>query len=120
MTSIAMDEFILQGEGVEAAVRPGVPGDFLDSRAKATVGNMLLHDHYAAMTAKGLSDAIRIERLNRMAGNDGNTFALLRLQASGNIHRHFDGRAIGQDTGVFATLDVADAANLEWVDGFVG
>ena len=67
MRAVTMNEFILQGEGIKAAICPAIPGDRLNTGAQPSMGNMFLNDGNLLMRSQYLLHASPVERLDGMA-----------------------------------------------------
>src|SRR5215469_2632585 len=106
MAAVIVDESILQGEGVEPAGRPRIPRNLLGAGGKASLRRVLLDDYYVPVTRKRLRDAIDIERLHGVAGDDRNRFSR-SFEAFSELHRLLHDNAIGQNAYVAASFDVA-------------
>src|SRR6185437_16447518 len=70
MAAVAMDEFILEGEGVDAAARLLVPGKLLHPRREARAGQRLLDHDDAPMGGQRLGKPRAVEGLQRVDGSD--------------------------------------------------
>ena len=81
MAAVIVDEGILQRERVEPAARLDVPGDLLGLRRQAALRRMLLDDDDVPVPPQRVADALDVERLHRMARDDGDRFAL-RLESA--------------------------------------
>src|SRR5262249_1860807 len=66
MAAVVVNERILQRECVETAGRPGVPCNLLRSRCQPALRRVLLNHDHMLMASDRISDAIDIERLERV------------------------------------------------------
>src|SRR5437763_7064892 len=119
MAAVVVDERILQRECVEAAGRPGVPRDLFRLRCQPALRRVFLDHDHMLMASERISDAIDVERLERVTRNERHRLAL-SFEGLRELYCLLRDHAVGKDANVAAACQVAQLSEDPRIDRLFG